>query len=69
MPGKCLQCGATTYLGRTTIRTDLLEIRNVPCTLCQECDHEQIGSQAQSRIDKLVERAAKGKLKDRVVTL
>ena len=45
------------------------EIRNVPCTICQECDHEQIGYQAQSRIDKLVERAAKGKLKDRVVTM
>jgi len=69
MPGRCAQCGSRTYLGRTTIQTDLLEIRNIPCTICQECDHEQIGSQVQSRIDKLVERAAKGKLKDRVVTM
>jgi YgiT-type zinc finger domain-containing protein len=69
MPGRCAQCGSKTYLGRTTIHTDLLEIRNVPCTVCQECDHEQIGYQAQLRIDKLVQRAAQGKLKDRVVTL
>jgi YgiT-type zinc finger domain-containing protein len=69
MPGRCAQCGSKTYLGRTTIQTDLLEIRNVPCTICQECEHEQIGYQTQSRIDKLVERAAKGKLRDRVVTM
>jgi hypothetical protein len=69
MPGKCAQCGSKTYLGRTTIQTNLLEIRNVPCTICQECDHEQIGYQAQCRIDKLLERAAKGKLRDRVVTM
>ena len=69
MPGRCAQCRSKTYLGRTTIQTDLLEIRNVPCTICHECGHEQIGYQAQSRIDKLVERAAAGKLKDRVVTM
>ena len=69
MPGRCAQCGSKTYLGRTTIHTVLLEIRNVPCTVCQECDHEQIGHQAQLKIDKLVQRAAQGKLKDRVVTL
>jgi len=69
MAGQCAQCGSKTYLGRTTILTDLLEIRNVPCTLCQECDHEQIGHQTQLKIDKVVQRAAKGKLKDRVVTL
>ncbi len=69
MPGKCAQCGAKTYLAKTTIQTDLLEIRNVPCTACQECGHEQIGYQAQNRIDKLLERAAKGKLTDRVVTM
>src|SRR5678815_2425087 len=40
---------------RTTIHTDLLEIRNVPCTICQECDHEQIGYQAQSRIDSKIQ--------------
>jgi YgiT-type zinc finger domain-containing protein len=69
MAGKCAQCGSKTYLGRTTIHADLLEIRNVPCTICQECDHEQIGHQVQSRIDKLLARAAKGKLKDRVVIM
>jgi hypothetical protein len=69
MPGRCAQCGSRTYLGRTTIQTELLEIRNVPCTICQECDYEQIGYQVQSRIDKLMERTAKGKLKDRVVTM
>jgi hypothetical protein len=69
MPGKCAQCGAKTYLARTTVQTDLLEIRNVPCTVCQECDYEEIGNQAQTKIDKLMERAAKGKLKDRLVTL
>ncbi|HEX2227569.1 MAG TPA: YgiT-type zinc finger protein [Candidatus Binatia bacterium] len=69
MPGRCSQCGSKTYLGRTTIQTDLLEVRNVPCTVCQECGHEQIGSQVQNKIDKLRERAAKGKLKDRVITL
>lgn len=51
MPGRCAQCGTNTYLGRITIHTDLLEIRNVPCTICSECDHEQIGYQAQSSID------------------
>ncbi|MGZ8436166.1 MAG: YgiT-type zinc finger protein [Candidatus Binatia bacterium] len=69
MPGQCAQCGSKTYLGRTTIHTDLLEIRNIPCTVCQECDYEQISHQAQLKIDKLVQRAAQGKLKDRVVTL
>jgi YgiT-type zinc finger domain-containing protein len=69
MPGRCAQCRSNTYLGRTTVLTELLEIRNVPCTICQECGHEQIGYQAQNRIDKLLERAAKGKLKDRVVTM
>jgi hypothetical protein len=51
------------------IQSDLLEIRNVPCTICQECGHEQIGQQTQLRIDKLLERAAKGKLQGRVVTM
>ena len=69
MPGRCAQCRSRTYLGRTTIQTDLLEIRNVPCTICQECGHEQIGQQTQRRIDKLLERAAKGKLQERVVTM
>ncbi|MGH7772243.1 MAG: YgiT-type zinc finger protein [Candidatus Binatia bacterium] len=69
MPGKCAQCGSRTYLGRTTIQTDLLEIRNVPCTVCRECGYEQIGYQVQRKIDKLVERRAKGKIKDLVVTM
>ena len=69
MPGKCLQCGSKTYLARTTIQTDLLEIQNVPCTVCQECGEEQIAQLVQRQIDKLLERAAKGKLKTRVVVM
>ena len=57
------------YLARTTIQTDLVEIQNIPCTVCQECGQEQIGLQAQKKIDKLIERAAKGKLKSRLVIL
>jgi len=69
MPGKCSQCGSRTYLGRTTIETDIIEIQNVPCTICQECGHEQIGHQVQTKIDRLLDRAAKGKLKERVVVM
>jgi hypothetical protein len=57
------------YLARTTIQTDLIEIQNIPCTVCQECGQEQIGQQVQKKIDKLLERAAKGKLKSRLVVL
>jgi hypothetical protein len=57
------------YLARTTIQTDLIEIQNIPCTVCQECGQEQIGQQAQKKIDKLLERAVKGKLKSRVVVM
>jgi hypothetical protein len=56
-------------LGRTTIRKDSIEIQNIPCTVCQECGHEQIGQQAQKKLDKLLERAAKGKLKSRLVVM
>ena len=69
MPGKCSQCGLATYLARTTIQTDLVEIQNIPCTACQECGQEQIGQLAQKKIDKLIERAAKGKLKNRIVVM
>lgn len=57
-----------TYLARTTIQADLIEIQNVPCTVCQECGQEQI-QLVQKKIDKLLERAAKGKLKTRVVVM
>ena len=57
------------YLARTTIQSDLIEIQNVPCTVCQECGQEQIGQQVQKKIDKLLERAAKGKLKSRMVVM
>jgi hypothetical protein len=57
------------YLARTTIQSDLIEIQNVPCTVCQECGQEQIGQQVQKKIDKLLERAAKGKLKSHVVVM
>jgi len=56
-------------LGRTTMRTELIEIQNIPCTVCQECGLEQIGQQVQKKIDKLLERVAKGKLKARVVVM
>lgn len=69
MPGRCTQCGSNAYLARTTVQTDLLEIRNVPCTTCQECGHEQIGYQTQKKIDRLLERASKGKIKDRIVVM
>ena len=52
-----------------TVETDLLEIRNVPCRVCQEYGYEQIGYQVQKKIDRLIERAAKGKIKDRVVIM
>ena len=69
MPGQCSQCGSKTYLGRTTMHTDSMEIQNIPCTVCHECDYEQIGQQAQKKIDKLLERAVKGKLKSRLVVM
>ncbi|TMA84141.1 MAG: YgiT-type zinc finger protein [Deltaproteobacteria bacterium] len=69
MPGKCSQCGSRTYSGRTTMQTDLIEIQNIPCTVCQECGEEQIGQRVQKNIDKLLERAGKGKLKTRVVVM
>jgi hypothetical protein len=46
-----------------------MEIENIPCTICHECGHEQIGQQAQKKIDKLLDRAAKGKLKSRLVVM
>jgi YgiT-type zinc finger domain-containing protein len=50
-------------------KTDLMEIQNIPCTVCQECGQEQIGQQVQKKIDNLVERAAKGKLKSRLIVM
>jgi YgiT-type zinc finger domain-containing protein len=69
MPGKCPQCGSRTYLARTTIQIELIEIENIPCTACQECGHEQIGQRVQKKIDQLLERAVKGKLKSRKVVM
>ena len=51
------------------MRSELIEIQNIPCTACQECGHEQIGQVTQKKIDKLFERAAKGKLKTRTVVM
>jgi hypothetical protein len=51
------------------LQTDLVEIQNIPCMVCQECGQEQIGQQVQKRIDKLLERAAKGQLKTRVAVM
>jgi hypothetical protein len=51
------------------IHKDSIEIQNIPCTVCQECGDEQIGQQAQKKVDKLLERAAKGKLKSRLVVM
>jgi YgiT-type zinc finger domain-containing protein len=58
-----------TYLARTTVQTELIEIQNIPCTVCQDCGHEQIRQLFKKKIDKLIERAAKGKLKTRVVVM
>jgi YgiT-type zinc finger domain-containing protein len=69
MPGKCPQCGSKTYLARTTIQTELIEIQNIPCSACQECGQEQIGQLVQKKIDRLLERAARGKLNTRVVVM
>ena len=54
MLGKCSHCGARTYLGRTTMHTELVEIQNIAGTVCQECGHEQIGQQVQEKIDKMI---------------
>lgn len=54
---------------RTTMQTDLIEIQNIPCTVSQECRHEQIGSQVQKKIDTVLERAAKGILKSGLVVM
>jgi hypothetical protein len=51
------------------VQTELIEIQNIRCTVCQECGQEQIGYQVQKKIDKLLERAAKGKLKSRLVVM
>ena len=51
------------------MQTDLIEIHNIPCTVCQECGQEQIGQQVQKKIDNLVERAAKGKFKSRLIVM
>jgi hypothetical protein len=51
------------------MQTDLIQIQNIPCTVCQECGHEQIGQRVQKQIDKLFERAAKGKLRTTVVVM
>jgi YgiT-type zinc finger domain-containing protein len=69
MPGKYSQCGSRTYSGRTIIKTDTIEIQNVPCTACAECGQEQIGQRVQKTIDKLLERAAKGKIKTGVLVM
>jgi len=37
--------------------------------LCQECGHEQIGHQVQTKIDRLLDRAAKGKIKERIIVM
>jgi YgiT-type zinc finger domain-containing protein len=69
MPGKCSQCGSRTYSGRTIIKTDIVEIQNVPCTVCEECGQEQVGQRVQKTIDKLLERVRKGKVKTPVVVM
>jgi len=63
------KCDSRAYLAPTTIQTDLIKIQNIPCTVSQECGQEQIGQLAQKKSDKLLERAAKGKLKTRVVVM
>jgi YgiT-type zinc finger domain-containing protein len=69
MPGQCRVCGSDTYLGRTIFKNDIIEIQNIACTVCQECGDEEIGRQTQIKIDKLLERAAKGKIKSRFIVI
>jgi uncharacterized Zn finger protein len=66
---KCPQCGSRTYLARTTIKSELIKIPKIPFTACQECGDEQIGQLVQKKIDKILDRAAKGKLKTGMVVL
>src|SRR4029078_990854 len=53
MPGKCSQCGSKTHIGRTIIQTDIIEIQNIPWTVCEECGQEEIGQRVQKSIDKV----------------
>lgn len=69
MPGKCPQCGSRTSPGRTVVLNEVIEIRNIPCAVCQECGHERVGQQVQRKIDKILDRAAKGKIEERVVVM
>ena len=50
-------------------QTDTIEIQNVPCTVCAECGQEQIGQRVQKTVDKLLERADKGKIKTAVLVM
>ena len=52
-----------------TIQRDIVEIQNIPCTVCEECGQEEIGQRVQKSIDKILERAGKGKLKTRIVVM
>lgn len=61
--------GSKTHIGRTTIQTDIIEIQNIPCTASEECGQEEIGQRVQKSIDKVLERAGKGKLKTRIVVM
>ena len=54
---------------RTTVKSELIEIQNIRCIACQECGEEQIGQLVQKKIDKILDRAAKGKLKTCIVVL
>ena len=51
------------------MQTDLIEIQNIPCTVCQECGQEQISQRVPKSIDKPLERAGKGKIKTPVVVM
>ena len=55
--------------GRTTMQTGLIEIKITPVLYARNVGHEQIGQQVQKKIDKLLERTAKGKLNTRVVVM
>jgi len=43
--------------------------QKIPCTACQKCGDERIGKLVQKKIDKILDRAAKGKLKTGMVVL
>jgi len=69
MPGKCSQCGSETYLGRTKIETDIIEIQNIPCTICEDVDRNRSVSWFRKPLISFSTVRGKGQLKTRIVVM